>query len=103
MPMQPTSKSSEKASRTVRDTLNLRIRPDLRSLIDQAAELAGKSRTDFVLEASRRAAEETLLDRTLWLADPDAFATFSERLDAPSAPSERLRHVLARKAPWDQP
>ncbi len=103
MTMKTTSKPTEKVSRPVRDTLNLRIPPDLRSLIDQAAELAGKSRTDFVLEASRRAAEETLRDRTLWLADPDAFAAFSERLDLPSAPSERLRHVLARKAPWEQP
>jgi hypothetical protein len=33
-------------------------------LIDRAAKLAGKNRTDFVLDAARRAAEDTLLDRT---------------------------------------
>lgn len=96
-------KPKTKALRTVRDTLNLRIKPDLRSLIDQAAELAGKSRTDFVLEASRRAAEDTLLDRTLVMADPEAFAAFSQRLDAPPAPNDRLRRTLARKAPWERP
>ncbi|HJY05658.1 MAG TPA: GNAT family N-acetyltransferase, partial [Bryobacteraceae bacterium] len=33
-------------------------------MIDRTAELAGKNRTDFVLDAARRAAEDTLLDRT---------------------------------------
>lgn len=33
-------------------------------LIDRAAELAGKNRTGFVLDPARRAAEDTLLDRT---------------------------------------
>ncbi len=101
--MQSRPKSNVNAPRAVRDTLNLRIRPDLRSLIDRAAELAGKSRTDFVLEASRRAAEDTLLDRTLVMADPEAFAAFSERLDAPPVPNENLRRALARKAPWELP
>ena len=43
-----------------REALNLRIKPQVRELIDQAAELAGKNRTDFVLDAARRAAEDTL-------------------------------------------
>jgi uncharacterized protein (DUF1778 family) len=43
-----------------RDTLNIRIKPELRGLIDRAAELAGKNRTDFVLDAARRAAEDAL-------------------------------------------
>jgi len=103
MTAQSRPKPTTKAQRTVRDTLNLRIKPELRSLIDQAAMLEGKSRTDFVLEASRRAAEDTLLDRTLILADADAFAAFAERLDAPPAPSENLRRALAKKPPWEQP
>ena len=52
-----------KATRsTKRVSLNLRIRPVDRSLIERAAQLAGKTRTDFVIEAARRAAEDTLLD-----------------------------------------
>jgi uncharacterized protein (DUF1778 family) len=39
-----------------RDTLNLRIKPELRGLIDRAAKLSRKNRTDFVLDAARRAA-----------------------------------------------
>ncbi|MCB1504464.1 MAG: DUF1778 domain-containing protein [Hyphomicrobiaceae bacterium] len=41
-------------------TLNLRNRRDERGLIDRAAELTVKTRTDFVLEAMRRAAVEAL-------------------------------------------
>ena len=48
-----------------RDTLNMRIKPEDRSLFDWAAKAQGKTRTDFILEAARRAAEETMLDRTL--------------------------------------
>ncbi len=44
-----------------REALNLRIKPQLSELIDRAAELSGKNRTDFVLDAARRAAEDTLL------------------------------------------
>ena len=46
-----------------RETLNVRIKPEDRSLIDRAAHLLGKSRTDFLLEAGRRAAEDALLDQ----------------------------------------
>jgi uncharacterized protein (DUF1778 family) len=40
-----------------RETLNIRIKASERGLIDRAAELTGKSRTDFILEATRRTAE----------------------------------------------
>jgi uncharacterized protein (DUF1778 family) len=41
-----------------RQSLNLRIKPEERGLIDRAAKTLGKSRTDFVLDAARRAAED---------------------------------------------
>ena len=37
------------AAKSGRDTLNLRIKPELRGLIDRAAELTGKNRTDFAI------------------------------------------------------
>jgi len=85
-----------------RDSLNLRIKPELRSLIDRAAELAGKNRTDFVLEAARRAAEDALLDRTLFSVSPEAYAEFVKRLDAPPRPNERLRRTMKVKARWER-
>ena len=85
-----------------RDSLNLRIKPELRGLIDRAAQLAGKNRTDFVLDAARRAAEDALLDRTVFSVSPKAYAEFLERLDAPPQPNDRLRRTMRAAAPWDR-
>jgi uncharacterized protein (DUF1778 family) len=85
-----------------RGSLNLRIKPELRGLIDRAAQLAGKNRTDFVLEAARRAAEDALLDRTVFTVSPAAYAEFVARLDAPPQPNERLRRTMRTPASWDR-
>jgi uncharacterized protein (DUF1778 family) len=84
-----------------RETLNVRIRPADRALIDHAASVLNKSRTDFVIDAARRAAEDALLDRTLFVASPADYAAFLERLDAPAQPTEALRTTMRTKAPWD--
>lgn len=86
--------------RARRDTLNLRIPPAERNLIDRAAESAGKTRTDFILEAARRAAEEALLDRALLAVSPEAYGEFLKRLDRPAQPNERLQRTMQAKAPW---
>jgi uncharacterized protein (DUF1778 family) len=85
-----------------RDSLNLRIKPELRGLIDRAAQLAGKNRTDFVLDAARRAAEDALLDRTVFSISPKAYAEFLQRLDAPPLPNDRLRRTMKAQAPWER-
>ena len=85
-----------------RDTLNLRIKPELRGLIDRAAELSGKNRTDFVLSAARHAAEDALMDRTVFAFSAKAYAEFLARLDAPPQPNARLRHSLETTAPWER-
>lgn len=84
-----------------REPLNLRIQPELRGLIDRAAALQGKTRTDFVLDASRRAAEEAILDRTLFAVGTDAYGAFLARLDEPPCPNDRLRRTMAAPAPWE--
>ena len=83
-----------------RETLNIRIKPEIRSLIDRAAELLGKNRTDFVLDAARHAAEDTLLNRTVFMMSPKAYAAFVARLDAPPRPNARLRKTMRTPAPW---
>jgi uncharacterized protein (DUF1778 family) len=90
--------ASTKSKRT--GSVNIRIRPAERELIDQAAELQGKSRSDFMLEASRRAAEETLLDRTLFRVDAATYERFVAMLDGPPKPTEKLRKLMQSKAPW---
>jgi uncharacterized protein (DUF1778 family) len=84
-----------------RERLNLRVPPEVRDLIDQAARALGKNRTEFILEASCRAAEEALLDRALLRVDEAAFADFQARLDRPAASNERLRRTMQAAAPWE--
>lgn len=91
--------SPERSSR--RETLNIRIRAEERGLIDRAAQVRGKNRTDFILEAVRRAAEETLLERALMSVSPEAYADFLARLEAPPKPNERLRRTMQTPPPWD--
>ena len=82
-------------------SLNLRIKTEERGLIDRAAKTLGKNRTDFVLDAARRAAEDALLDRTVLTVSPKGYAEFLARLDAPPQPNERLRKTLRTVAPWE--
>lgn len=85
-----------------RETLNIRIKPDERGLIDRAARARGQNRTDFILEAARRAAEEALLDRTLITVSPEAYEEFVKRLDAEPRPNARLRKTMQTAAPWEK-
>lgn len=84
-----------------RETLNIRIRPEERRLIDRAARVCGKNCADFILDAARLAADETLLDQVLISASPEAYADFLARLDAPPAANDRLRKTMHTPAPWD--
>jgi uncharacterized protein (DUF1778 family) len=86
---------------TERETLSIRIQPDVRALIDRAAKLAGRNRTDFVLDAACRAAEDSILDRTLFTVSPQAYREFLARLDAAPQPNERLRKSPRAPAPWE--
>jgi len=90
------------AAPSKRETLNIRIKPEERSLIDRAAKARGKNRTDFVLEAARSAAEEALLDQAIIFASQDAYAAFLARLDMPPQPNERLRETMQTPAPWEK-
>lgn len=55
-----------------------------------------------MMEASRQAAEDALLDRTAFRLDADRFGAFMAQLDAPPAPNQRLRKFLATPAPWEK-
>ncbi|HEY0849258.1 MAG TPA: DUF1778 domain-containing protein [Bradyrhizobium sp.] len=86
---------------SARDTLNMRIKPEDRTLFDWAAKVQGKTRTDFILEAARRAAEEALLDRAIVQVSAKSYEQFIARLEARPSPNERLKRTMRTKAPWD--
>ncbi len=89
-------------SRETRDvTINIRAKQNQRDLIDQAAKIQGKSRSEFMLESSYQQATDVLLNQNLLRLDPAKFEQFLALLDAPPQPNEPLRRLLNHLAPWD--
>ena len=70
-----------------RNTLNLRIKADDRGLIDRAARLTGKTKTDFVLDAARYDGDVIRLDRSLFGTDTQSDCPFDQ-------PDELLMRML---------
>lgn len=83
-------------------SINIRAKARQRDLIDQAAERLGRSRSDFMLDAACRKAEDVLLDQAFYAVDAGLFAKFQAMVDRPLPPSDRLRRLLKTKAPWDK-
>ncbi len=83
-------------------SINIRAKVRQRDLIDQAAEKLGRSRSDFMLDAACRKAEDILLDQAFFSVDAGVFAKFRAMVDRPLPPSDRLRRLLKTKAPWDK-
>ena len=69
--------------------INLRALPEQRDLIDHAANLLGKNRSDFMLEAACERAQSVVLDQVHFSLDTDKFQQFVELLDAP--PTDTLK------------
>lgn len=80
--------------------INLRARPEQRDLIDQAATMLGKNRSDFMLEAACDRAQSVLLDKVFFRLDDRRFEMFMQQLDAPPAPNAGLERLMAVQAPW---
>ena len=83
-------------------TINLRADARKRALIDRAADVSGKNRSEFMLEAACRAAETVLLDQRFFMLDPKTFKRFTDALDKSPSDNPRLRRLLSMKAPWDR-
>lgn len=71
------------------------------AVIDRAAGLRGRSRTDFIREAAVRAAEEAIIETALVRMTPKGFQAFLKALSAPPRPVPEIVELLKRKAPWE--
>lgn len=82
-------------------SINLRIEAETRQLIDDAAAVLGKTRTEFMVDSARRYAIDVLLDQRLFALDRDRYAAFVHALDNPPAPGPKLRALLRRTPAWE--
>ena len=65
-----------------------------------AAKAQGKTRSDFMIDAARKAAEETLLDQALVRVDQASYEYFLEALDKPAS-GEGFERLMSAPKPWD--
>lgn len=82
--------------------INLRIEANTRQLIDDAAAILGKTRTEFMIDSARRQAIDVLLDQRLFALDSERFDDFMRMLDNPPAPGPKLRSLLRRVPAWQK-
>jgi uncharacterized protein (DUF1778 family) len=84
------------------DVIQIRTSSETKALLNRAAVLRGQKLSEFMLDSARRQAEETLLDQRVFFLEPDAHEQFLAILDAPAVPSDEIRQLLTRQAPWER-
>ena len=89
------------ATRSAR--LGLRSSPAQLAMLRRAAEVAHKSLTDFVLDSACLAAEQTLLDQRLFMANDQDYQALLDLLDRPASNNAGLKKLFSQPAPWEQP
>jgi len=81
--------------------LSMRLPASDIAIIDRAAGLRGRSRTDFVRDAAVRAAEEAIMESAPIRMSSRGFKAFAAAIEGPAAPVPRMVELLGRKAPWE--
>ncbi len=82
--------------------LDLRLSPEARQKLQRAAESAGRTVSEFVLESALVRADETLPDRTRFGLDADRWKAFLEALDAPPREIPRLSRLLEEPSVFER-
>jgi uncharacterized protein (DUF1778 family) len=104
----PSSSKSSKAATIAerpaesetKDGVNLRIDAGTCQLVDEAAAIPGKTRTELIVESARRQAIDVLLGQRLFMLDAERYDAFKRTLDNPPAPGPKLRSLLRRTPAW---
>jgi uncharacterized protein (DUF1778 family) len=92
--------TEQRAGADTKGSINLRIEANTRKLIDDAAAILGKTRTDFMIESARQQATDVLLDQRLFVLDSARYDSFLQALDNPPAPGPKLKSLLRRVPAW---
>ena len=94
-----------RAAKRKEHPLSMRLPETDIAIIDRAASLRGRSRTDFVREAAVRAAEDVLMETAPLRMSASGFKAFMAALAGPATPVAEMVDLFRRAAPWetDQP
>ena len=81
--------------------LSMRLADADIAIIDRAAGLRGRSRTEFMRDAAVRTAEEVIMENTVIRMSPEGVAAFTDLLDRPPQAVPEMVELLQRPAPWE--
>ena len=81
---------------------NMRVAEDVDAIVRLAAEQTDQPLTDFVVQAARAVAEDTLADRRVFRLDQSAWDEFIELLDRPARPIPELARLLSAPSVFDE-
>ena len=81
--------------------LSMRLPETDIAVIDRAAELRGRSRTDFVRDAAVRAAEDVLMETIPVRMSAAGFKAFIAALSAPATAVPEMVELFRRASPWE--
>lgn len=98
----PAAVAARAAVSDAKGSINLRIETGTRQLIDDAAAVLGKTRTEFMVESARRQAVDVLLDQRLFTLNPERYDAFMQALDNPPVPGPKLKALLGRTPAWQK-
>jgi uncharacterized protein (DUF1778 family) len=90
----------ERSNRTAK--LDLRLTPEAKKKIQTAAETAGRTVSEFVLESALVRAEEALANRSRFGLDANRWKAFLAALDAPPRDLPRLRRLLREPSVFER-
>lgn len=82
--------------------LDLRLTPEAKRKLQAAADSAGRSVSEFVLESALVRADQTLADRTRFGLDGERWKEFLEALDAPPREIPRLARLLREPSVFER-
>ncbi|MFC0140070.1 DUF1778 domain-containing protein [Erwinia mallotivora] len=87
--------------KSVRDKqINIRATDEERAVIDYAASLVNKNRTDFIIERAVHEAQNIILDQRVFVLDDARYQEFIRQLEAPVQNVEGRQRLMDVKPKW---
>jgi uncharacterized protein (DUF1778 family) len=81
--------------------LSMRLPDTDIAIIDRAARLRGRSRTDFVRDVAVRAAEDVLMETASFRMSSEGFDAFMAAVSGPAVPVPEMVELFRRPTPWE--
>ncbi len=96
------TKVRSKGRPPVSTRINLRVRPQIKAMLAQAARLQQVKLTEFMLKASQAAAETALAERTRFALSAEKWREFNAALDSPPREIAALRKLFGERSVFER-